>query len=250
MPRCILSVRSLVRRTRSVLHDTFPGLLEPPRDLDLEAVALGVHASQVEAAQGVRPEDAVPRGDVSDIRPQRPARVGVTRSRDGLPQPGPVADLPAGNPPGPDHEVCVLGEGEHRGQLGRIVRAVRIQFDDPFVAPLERDREAGQVRASEALLARAVQHADARIVGCEALCEFAGAIWAVVVHDHQVDVGKRLPDPPHDRLEPFRLVVGRNDHDRLRHAALSREDSRADQGDEPQAERRTIRSDGPGARQV
>ena len=71
---------------------------------------------------------------------------------------------------------------------------VGVHLDDPLRATRERDAEAVDVRASEALLAGAVEHLDARLTGRELVGDGAGAVWRRVVHDEQRGAGQRVED--------------------------------------------------------
>src|SRR5262249_26997311 len=63
------------------LGDRQPRPDGPPGEVDLEAVSLGVHVVQVDAAQRGRAEDAVAAGRVVELEPEHQPRVGVAAAR-------------------------------------------------------------------------------------------------------------------------------------------------------------------------
>src|SRR5690606_11125016 len=135
---------------------------------------------------------------------------------------GPVDDLSPGHPPGADDElgrVRTLRTGEEVEQLLGPVRAVGVLLYYELVAPLERPLEAGHVRMSQSLLARAVQDVEAVVTGRCRVGDRAGAVGAVVVGDEDVGVRDGLPGALQRGRERLTLVVGRDD-DESPHAVL------------------------------
>jgi len=95
------------------------------------------------------------------------------------------------------------------------VREVGVHLDhvgDPL-GPREHVAERVDVRAPEPLLARAMQHADPRVLARERVGELAGAIGARVVDDEDLHVGLRGEDLAQRHRQVLPLVVGREHHD-------------------------------------
>ena len=95
------------------------------------------------------------------------------------------------------------------------MRAVRVHLHDHAVTALEGPAEPGDVCLAQARLLRPVHDLDVRIGLGQLVRDVAGAVRAVVVHDQQVGLGQRGPDPAGDRFQVLPLVVSRHDDDGL-----------------------------------
>ena len=71
------------------------------------------------------------------------------------------------------------------GQDRRVVAEVGVHLDDGRRAAAERDPEAIEIGAAEALLGRPMADADARVAGGQLVGEPAGAVGRAVVDDEQ-----------------------------------------------------------------
>ena len=96
-------------------------------------------------------------------------------------------------PPGTQREPITRSASvqgvEERLELLGLVGTVGVHLPDHVVAAAEGDLEPVVVRRAEALLAGAVQHAHARVLGRDRVGEVAGAVGRAVVDDQDVDLG-------------------------------------------------------------
>lgn len=91
------------------------------------------------------------------------------------------------------------------------MRAVRIHLNDALVARVPRPVESREVGGTEAPLARAMEHVNARIRGREPVGDRAGTVRTGVVDDEQVDIVDRGEKMGCDARQASRFVVGRHD---------------------------------------
>ena len=90
---------------------------------------------------------------------------------------GPVADGAAGDVAGADGDVGAFVEGvEEPGQVGGVVGAVGVHFDDGAVAVFAGPGERGEVGGPEALFLGAVEDVDALVGLGEGVGDVAGAV--------------------------------------------------------------------------
>jgi hypothetical protein len=118
----------------------------------------------------------------------------------------------AGHVAGAEHQVGVGGRVEQGGQVLGGVRSVGVHLDDELVVALQRAGEPGQVGGAEPVLARPVQHADARVRGGHLVGQLAGAVGARVVDDEHLGVGYGGVQTRQHRPEVLPLLVRRDHH--------------------------------------
>ena len=190
-------------------------LARPVRHLDLEAVALGPDAVEVEPAQDLGRVGPVPRRRVGHAEAEHRRRVAVAAAREEVAVPGPVRDGAALDVARADRHVEALVERRHqRGQRGGVVREVGVDLDAGVVAALEAPGEAGAVGAAEPGLGGARQQVHVGQLGGDALHDVGRAVGTAVVDHQHAGTGQALVDPVQHPLDVLRLVVGRDDDQR------------------------------------
>ena len=102
------------------------------------------------------------------------------------------------------------------------MRPVRVDLHEVVVACAEPVAETGEVGAPEAFLSRPVQHRDAAVGGGELVGDAPRAIRTAVVDDEHVRRRHVLAQPPHERAQALRFVVGGDDDERVSHDAPPR----------------------------
>ena len=171
------------------LDDPEPGPVRPPGQLHLERVALRRRPTRSRSCPAPA---SCRRGSRRSRRvtgmPEREPDVQVAAAGEQRAGARPVDHLAAGRPPGADHHVGVAGGVEQRAAAPRG-RASRRRPSRRRRRTRGRcaQREPGDVRGAEALLAGPVQHVDVVVGGGELVGDRAGAVGAVVVGDQDVD---------------------------------------------------------------
>src|SRR6266545_2255512 len=194
------------------LLDHQPRLKRAPGHVGLEDVTGRLDGVEVDLLQGRTAEQAVARGGVPDRDPEQQPDVQVAEDREELAEQRPVDDRAALDPARPDDQVGRLEAGQQQVKLLRLVGAVGVHLAHDVVPSGEGLAEAVQVRRPQAGLLGAVHHADLRVGRGQPVRDVAGAVGAVVVDDHHVDVGLCGAEPADDPLDVEGLVEGRDDH--------------------------------------
>ena len=172
------------------LGDDQPRPGRAPRVLDLEAVAVRDRVQDADARQCVAAEGLVTGRHVVHGEPEDQPDVDIPSPGDEPARQRPVAQRSAGDVARPDRDICRLERLEQGRESLRRVRQVGVHLDDGVVPGVERPREAGPVRRTEALLPRAAQQVHAVPVHRVGPHQIGGAVGAVVVDDQDVAVAR------------------------------------------------------------
>src|SRR5262249_26097524 len=152
---------------------------------DLEAVALGAYAVDVDSLQHHAAEALEAACQVADPDAEDRAGVEAAGPRDQLSRRAPVDGAAARDPAGAEDEVGALLTGcDQSWYVLRVVREVAVDLDNELGAARERVVEAGDVRRPEPFLGGAVEHLDPRQRRRQPVRELPGAVRRVVV-DHE-----------------------------------------------------------------
>ncbi len=190
---------------------------QAPDELAEERVPVGGRRRGVDGGQRRGAVDAEPRRAVTDPETEDPGGVAVPPPGEQASVERPVARAAPRHVARADHGVgAPLDAGDHRRDLGGIVREVGIHRHDRLVSVGEGDGEAVAVRGPEALLAGTMEHRDPAELAGHALGELAGSVRAVVVDDQDGGGGARIPQGPQHPHDVLRLFVG-GEHDDATH---------------------------------
>ena len=198
------------------LDDPQPGVRGHERDIEQERVAVRDNAVERQRGQRFAAPAAIAGGDVVQLQAGDGANVEVReRAEDDAAQ-RPVHDADAVQVARADHEVGAGGgRVDHRRQVLRIVRQVRVHLADEVGVGEDSAAKSFEVGDAQAALAGPMQRLHAsRILLAERVGNLAGAVGRLIVEHHHVHAGDRHQIGDEDR-QVVLLVVGRNQDQRL-----------------------------------